>query len=415
MAESIGCSELRLIDNSHINENPSLADIDKANEWFSIITKLQKSDGDMFLFGKITKNIFMTIERIYDANIERLTSDTIKSKPGFMLGILEHKNGNIYMAISEDPDEDINFDTKIQSLCAMLQKANFNVTIPETKFQSYLTSLTSTFVKNDDEGSSTAAPVDELPTNNAALFDTVPSSSTVVKTDGKENTISVQLINSEKYLEERKTGTAYLPVKKLKYDDTGFYLECNNGSTCVEAKLFSYCYDNLSDFNFGDIMGFAAYWVAKDEPPKHYMAKYSYCKLDEVQEHIACKSQDDEKLTKNTKDILRDIKVTYDDADLEKYKTILQPLALSCPGCLLNWSNYRNNRRSKFNYESCSPRKITYDQAKSLGGSYKSKLRKNVRNKKSKKRKNTLRIRNKANYKSKKKRNNKRTTRMPMN
>lgn len=419
MAESTKFTELKPITSSHITENPTPEDIDKANELFSIMTKLQKSDGNMFLFGKITKNIFDAIERIYHENLARVTSGVDEiSRPGFMLGILEDKNGTIYMAISEDQKEDSNFMSKIQSLYAMLTNANFHVIIPEQEVQSYL-----------EHGSNYRQSSSRNPLTNRLMNTMLPSlvSSNkqpsytsdmknklanvpkFVKNKGsdyyKENTIPVHLINSENYLSERRRGIAYPPIKKLKYDKK-FFLECNNGSTCVEAKLFSYFYDNFPELKFEDIKGFAAYWVAKDLPPKHYMAKYSYCKQTDPK-HGACKSQDDEKLTTITKIILTNVDKTYSDADLEIYKTILQPLALSCPGCLLNFSNYKNNRRSRFNYESCAPNTISYADAKTLGGSYKSKLRKNVRNKQSKKRKNTLRIHNKVNYKSKKKHNNK--------
>ena len=134
--ESTKFTELKLITSSHITENPTPEDIDKANEFFSIITKLQKSDGNMFLFGKITRKIFDAIERIYHENLARVTSGVDEIlRPGFMLGILEDKNGTIYMAISEDQKEDSNFMSKIQSLYAMLTNANFDVIIPEKEVQ----------------------------------------------------------------------------------------------------------------------------------------------------------------------------------------------------------------------------------------------------------------------------------------
>ena len=51
--------------------------------------------------------------------------------------------------------------------------------------------------------------------------------------------INVNLINSESYLIERRNGYGFLPFKKYeKNSDGSIFFECNNGSTCVESKLF---------------------------------------------------------------------------------------------------------------------------------------------------------------------------------
>jgi hypothetical protein len=391
--------------------------IDNANKWFSNIIALQKSAGDMFLFGSITADMFEAIQRIYHENLARIAGGNfllpMTKFYGFMLGILQAHDDSLYMTISEDPTEDTDFKNKIQTLYRMLLNANFDVIIPEKKMRQYVSSTlnyklnpkqTNTYTKKADE---------ELTTKN---IDRLTEYNNIKANKSK---IQVYLINSENYLSQRKNGMAYPPAKKLKYDKVTqeFIHECNNGSTCVEAKLFSYYYQKFPDKRFKDIKGFTAYWVAAKLPPNHYMAKYSYCRTSE--QNNACEREDENKLNKMTKDILTSVWKDSEaiiaieaSGDFEKYKTILQPLALSCPGCLLNWSNYRNNRKHSFNYDTCNPHTMTPDEMKSYyqitGGSYKSKLQKNIRNKRSKKRKNTkkrintFRIRNKINYKTKK-------------
>jgi hypothetical protein len=407
-----------LIDSSVIRDIPLSTlgdpDIDNANKWFSNIIALQKSAGDMFLFGNITENMFEAIQRIYHENLARLADSTFLPGTtkfyGFMLGILQAHDDSLYMTISEDPTEDTDFKNKIRTLYKMLLNANFDVNVPENKMQEYLSSTLNYKLDEKQKNTYTKKADTKLKSKNIHMLTEYDN----IKAD--KSKIQVYLINSEDYLYQRKSGMAYPPAKKLKYDKSTkeFVHECNNGSTCVEAKLFSYYYQKFPGKRFKDIKGFTAYWVAAELPPKHYMAKYSYCRSSEPNK--ACETQDENKLNKMTKEILtkvgKDSEADERSTDFEKYKTILQPLALSCPGCLLNWSNYRNNRKHSFNYDTCNPHKMTHDEMKSYyqitGGSYKSKLRKNIRNKRSKKRKNTkkrintFRIRNKINYKTKK-------------
>jgi hypothetical protein len=410
----IDSSVIRDIQLSDLNDSS----IDNANKWFSNIIALQKSAGDMFLFGSITANMFEAIQRIYHENLARLAGGTFLPPTtkfyGFMLGILQAHDGSLYMTISEDPTEDTDFKNKIQTLYKILLNANFDVNVPEDKMQEYLRSTLNYKLDPKQTNTYTTKADEELKDKNIHRF------SEYSRIKANKSKIQVYLINSEDYLSQRKSGMAYPPAKKLKYNKSTkeFVHECNNGSTCVEAKLFSYYYQKFPEKRFEDIVGFTAYWVAGELPPNHYMAKYSYCRTSE--RNKACETQDETKLNKMTKDILTSLWKDSEaiiaieaSGDFEKYKTILQPLALSCPGCLLNWSNYRNNRKHSFNYSTCNPNAMTHDEMKSYyqitGGSYKSKLRKNIRNKRSKKRKNTkkknkytFRIRNKINYKTKK-------------
>lgn len=405
-----------VIDSSKIKR--AQTDEKGANEWFNTIIRLQKSGGDMFLFGKITQKIFKIVERIYHENLSRVVHvDAEAPRPGFMLGILEDDKGKIYMAISEDPTEDSNFKSKIQSLYKMLINANFIVEIEEDELKGYASNSTNYRVEKNPAYSGQYSGLDS---KNSKLKD-IPMF-VINKNDyEKTDSIEVFLVNSEKYLAERKNGRAYPPAKKLKTDTRKLYHECNNGSTCVEAKLFSYFYNLDPKNKFNNIRGFASYWVEKKLPPEHYMPKYSYC-LPTDNKDAACLETDNDKLTKMTSDILQQAGKTISTGtdEFDTYKIIWQPLALSCPGCLLNWSNYRNNRKHKFNYSTCAPNRLDFDEMinydytipNTIAGGLKKRLnvkkvktqrRKQQSNKRKKTRKktNTLRIRNKINYKTK--------------
>ena len=416
-APQIDVDKYYVIDSSKIKSTGT--DEDDANVWFNIITKLQKSGGDMFLFGIITEKIFEIVVRIYHENLSRLVH--VKEPPAFMLGILEDHNGNIYMAISEDPEEDPKFIPKIKSLYQMLINANINVEIEENKVRGYV---------NGSDTDNYRSPRD--PAYGDKISQLKGKSMFVINDNDYEHIdpIKVFLINSEKYLAERKKGWAYPPAKKLKKNGRTLYHECNNGSTCVEAKLFSYFYDRNPENKFENIRGFASYWVEKKLPPEHYMPKYSYC-LPDDKKHKACLTTDYAKLTQMTSDILKQagVNIKPETPEFDKYKIIWQPLALSCPGCLLNWSNYKNNRMHKFNYKTCAPKRLDFEQMiyydptirytipnRSIAGGLKKRLnvkkvktqrRKQQSNKRRKTRSktNTLRIRNKINYKTKKSNN----------
>ena len=404
-----------VIDSSKIKRTDT--NEDHANAWFNTIIKLQKSGGDMFLFGEITEKIFKIVVRIYHENLSRLVH--VKEPPGFMLGILEDDKHNIYMAISEDPQEDSNFKPKIKSLYQMLKNANINVQIEEDEVRGYVAGY-----DTDNYRSPRGRAYDGLDIENGQLKG--KAKFVINRNDYEhEDEIKVFLVNSEKYLAKRKTGWAYPPAKKLKKNGNNLYHECNNGSTCVEAKLFSYFYNLNPNNKFENITGFASYWVDKKLPPEHYMPKYSYCLTGK--QHEACETTDDAKLTQMTNDILKQARVPIEAETFDTYKIIWQPLALSCPGCLLNWSNYKNNRMHKFNYKTCAPSRLTFDQMRNydntipidgnpIAGGLKKRLnvkkvktqrRKQQSNKRRKTRRktNTLRIRNKINYKTKKSNN----------
>ena len=337
-------------------------DEDQSNALFNNLIKLQKRTGNMFLFGDVTPKVFEIIIRMYHENIARQLSEVEVKKNGFMLGILETQNGEILMTISEDPTEDTNFEDKISSLKRMLKNANINIAYP----------------KNETGGISeipTDTDYTKYPTKSKLgnLCDVMYVDCDATPITYSFDKIEATLINSEQYLKDRRNGKGFLPFKKYsnslrqRYsEEPKIFFECNNGSTCVEAKLFSYLYNDEEPKDYSFIKGFAAYWVAGNVPPNHYLAKYSYCDSQNPKK-TGCTPDDDQKLTNMTNRLLllpkiKAIAKKYNKSgknDNTVCRSILQPLALSCPGCLLNWFNYTNNITSNFNYSNCQNRLLS--------------------------------------------------------
>ena len=378
-----------------------------ANDLFTEIQTLQKSKGDMFLFGKITPAIFDIILKIYHENIVRIYGRTTNigkylscggNHANFMLGIMELNDGKIYITISEEPTEDRCFKPKLDTLKTMLLNANITV---ESSGETTIGN-TEVFPTNEHLGRTDDFKPFSVSAlgNNTDLINNMfigivglAANATVDYAEEIRNKAqTVTLINSDDYLENRRNGEAFLPFKKVadvSKRQNGMYFECNNGSTCAEAKLFSYLFDKLGK-KFEDIKGFAAYWVAKDLPPdSHYLKKYSYCRSGIAN---GCLGTDPDRLRELSEDVLKDEEIKIRLQELaERYgkdegeskevmETILQPLAQACPGCLLNWHSYTHNTRKPFYYKNC----ITTDSYRKAGTTYEG-----GRKKKTKRRKNT--------------------------
>ena len=83
--------------------------------------------------------------------------------------------------------------------------------------------------------------------------------------DGDE--LIVRVVFSHKYNADRYIGLkSFIPMKKAKKKSTNFEIKCNNGSTCVEPKLFSYICDYYNtNYPTKYIKGGVAYWNNKNE------------------------------------------------------------------------------------------------------------------------------------------------------
>ena len=95
-----------------------------------------------------------------------------------------------------------------------------------------------------------------------------------LRLDGK----TILMINSSIYLKLRKTGNSFRPFKKYWKKAVA----CNNGSTCVESKLFYYMYyihkGKALYKHKSDIKGFVSYWIGNDFPPNHIITSFCYKK-----------------------------------------------------------------------------------------------------------------------------------------
>jgi hypothetical protein len=364
-------------------DDPNEGDI---NKFFDDILRFQKQNGNMFLFGKITEPILEIIVKIYHENIIRNLKENAQedvlvsgSHPGFMLGILELDDGNIYLTISEDPEEDDAFYKKIKSLKILLDNSKIKFNIPEEELGKMNINSTEHYGRHGTNAKNIHTRKDyykkyllskmlftdenRTPKTKTKNPNKINYTSTIFDKElGNENNIF--LINSEEYLTGRRNGNGFMPFKKYSkdvkktYEKT--YFECNNGSTCVESKLFSYIYNEGKTFN--NIKGFVAYWVAGKGnaglPPNHFMPKYSYCNNVDVTKY--CFEKDPEHLEHLT-NIIKDDNAEYynsivDIDDSHKHnvlKLIIQPMALSCPGCFLNWNAFKNKRLTKFDYSNC--------------------------------------------------------------
>jgi hypothetical protein len=62
-------------------------------------------------------------------------------------------------------------------------------------------------------------------------------------------------------------------------------------------------------------------------------------------------------------------------------------MALSCPGCFLNWNAFKNNRLTKFNYSNCKNKSRKRGNRPMPGGKCNLCKRKSKKNRKSDKKK----------------------------
>ena len=375
---------------------------DAANIETSIFQRLRESmfktgKGGMFMFGTPDSVVLNLLLRMYNENIIRIAKGIPHPPPTLsaMLGVLHMNDGKIYITISEDPREDDHYPKKVQLIYTLLTYTNCNVIYDEeddedpevrSAFSSTWTSLFPKipFVYRDLNRAPVAClTVSEHDrTNNGLILDTWQRKGGE-RYDFDKTIISgrtdVHFIHSLKYLVGRRPedrngpNLMFPPIKKTAGDGrVGFY-ECANGSTCSEAKIFSYIhrhYDiptagpdvsvirrrsarlsqpeqpSSAETTFRNIQGYGAYWISSKNPPDHIIGNYNY-KLDPT-----------DKFKTESTEIMTIIKRSVpqfmtDHVDTPQFGYFAQLFALPCPGCFLNYTNYIKNTMTPYNLSTC--------------------------------------------------------------
>lgn len=390
------------------SDRPLISGLKEESDIFDRIRDTMKTMGNMFLFGNPTEDIMTLMLKIYHENLIRILMQKSKGYPSVecMIGILQLNDGSIYMTISEEPDEDSAYPIKLQTLFSILKQSNVEVTIPEDDLRAKPSSVIGwrtpagkdTYVskvikKNELQGSESIMLMNPLPSDVGA------TTTYNYDEDLWSMPMSINLINSEEYLRNRKTGNSFVPFKtysKKKYRNVELF-SCNSGSTCTEAKLFSYIHNMGKTFN--DIKGFVAYWVGNKLPPEHIKKSYSFSSQDTFE---------NKKLNDLVKQCIpylspsiQEIINKYNDKSFNVLKNVVNPLALACPGCVANYVPYKTNKISQWDNSRCL--NIT-NRPTSGGGKMMSKKMKKTHKRKSHRRRSSHLL-NKKKYTIKKRHN----------
>ena len=331
--------------------------------------KEQDLNRTMFLYGKPTEKIMTIITRLYHENILRIQARTNASLPTrlhkFMSGVLELDNGTILVTISEDPEETSFFDEKKRELCLMLTNSNCPISIFKADTKEKPTPL-----RNNYLGAGHKIPIELFRGISSYLItddklgpvgESKDKASNDYSKSVREETIPVFFVNSNDYLKRRREKhVSFIPFKKdaLKLKPGTEEVEsrtmsCNNGSTCVESKLFSFIHDRLK-LDYRAVKGFVSYWIGDKMPPAHIIPSYCYEeKVDEYENtnlfNLTAKCFDS--YNERFKTIFTQLE---ENGNHNIIKYIANPCSVPCPGCVNNWQAYLQNNYIKWNYSECA-------------------------------------------------------------
>ena len=380
---------------------------DAANIETSIFQRLRASmfktgKGGMFMFGTPDSMVLNLLLRMYNENIIRIAKEIPSASPDLsaMLGVLHMNDGNIYVTISEDPREDDHYPKKVQLIYTLLKYTNCNVIYPEkddedpevrSAFGSRWSSLFPEipFVYRDLDRSPVAclSSDEHGKTNRGLILDTWQRKGSPTydfDTTIISPRIDVHFIHSLKYLVGRRPenpgapNLMFPPIKKPADGRPGFH-ECANGSTCSEAKIFSYIhrhYDQQlsgpgvsvvrrqsarrsarqpqpeqispAEATFRNIRGYGAYWIPSKNPPiDHIIKNYNY-KLDPTDKF---NTESAEIMTIIKRNVLQPMAARI--VNTPQFGYFAQLFALPCPGCFLNYNNYITNNMTPYNLSTC--------------------------------------------------------------
>ena len=299
----------------------------------------------MFLFGKPTSKILQLLDALYIQNNERnewfssLGGDGVPSN-AFMLGVVETEDGQILISISGDPSTTASETNKLYEnvyyhLLPMLNNLGHDV-IEDDKDDG---KIINNYMTYKNYYTTTKKRV-----GSQKKWGTVDEN---VELD-LNNDLRITYVHNNEYL----YGVRYVPFKREK----GANINCNNGSSCVESKLFSYMHRNKLIPK-----GMTACWIggnAKHKTARRCMDSYSFCIKDGKEQKRDAETnqerQDNDRVLNVMCDYLKDEigeafggtdedgNIITEDKLCEKSKQIMEHFAVPCPGCQMNEIRYKN-------------------------------------------------------------------------
>ena len=330
----------------------------------------------MFLFGIPSENIINLLRLIVQKYIiEDNYSANLKMMTGFV-EINEPEIGNIILiSISEGT---FNMGENVFQLLQFLQSLNLELEIELPNRNMRRSKYYNSYIENFYNEYITRL------TEELKFFMTRNNKGEYILTSGTPTFKfpKIRFVFSHKYNADRYNGfESHVPAKKSQ--------KCNNGSTCVEPKLFSYISD-LFNTNYPSqhIIGSVAYWFNDIKPtasqPGCAGGKYCFEKYDTeiTTENVLIKQQKNYHVRSLMARMINN-KVGYDLIDVKKndgentlldrganYVTndvdefVLHGFALPCPGCQLNYFNFLLNKKDYWNHLFCKEKVFDQETAK---------------------------------------------------
>ena len=292
----------------------------------------------MFLFGKPTPRILQMLDELYQENNRRNEWFDEINKPSlaFMFGLVETTDGQILMSVSGDPSTTKDQDNKLYEkiyyhLFPMLNNLGYQVIEDDGEDGD----IANSYRKYKDYYASTTQRVQS--TSKWGIADSAKKFEDLINPEKG----ALNYIHNNKYL----YGIRYVPFKREKSGK----VNCNNGSSCVESKLFAYMH------RFGlKSKGMISCWVGgnrknKNRPKsaRHCMDSYCFC-IQDGKEHSQdqktkrAREENERVITAMYKYLQNEINEAFpEEGNFAKAANIMQHFAVPCPGCQMNETRYR--------------------------------------------------------------------------
>jgi len=285
----------------------------------------------MFLFGKPTSNILRILHKLYEENRRRHNWYDDQDSPtgAFMFGIAEVESpggeSHILVTISGDTDSgrSIGQDYKLYeniyyNLIPMMK--NIGITVSED---------------DDDDGeiknlyAGYKSDMNATTAANIKIWGPTKLHSKMSVDEEWDYPKQILYVHNNPYM----YGIRYVPFKRR----TGGNIKCNNGSSCVESKLFSYIHrHNLT------VKGLTACWVGGNahkrlKSTRKCMNSYTFCS-GKFGDSTNVRVMDTIILA--LEDELKEAFPEDTVVDKNKARMILEHIAVPCPGCQMNELRY---------------------------------------------------------------------------